>query len=296
MKTILLLSLLLHLVSVCTCAEIEKKYEKGILAFWMGKKPESYSQDEQDVIALRKFLPDHLTDGVFVEIGAHDGVSMSNTLLMEKKGWTGMLIEANYEVYQKLVINRPNTINIFGAAYKYDGNIQFRKITGYSQMLSGIVETVETRHLDRMEAEMAAFGGSAEIVTVPCFEITNLLLQHNLVHINYMSIDIEGAEMELLKSIDFSKIAIDVIQIENNYLGIGGFDDILLPLGYRKGATIQRSQSDGSINRDVLYTKLPNKMWLLMDRMHDFIGTFITGLHDVNTYILKAWSVQCMSV
>lgn len=191
----------------------------------------SYAQHQQDVIVMQQIFPGK-RDGVFVEIGAHDGLEISNTLLMEEMGWTGMLIEANEKVYQKLLVNRPNAINIFGAAYDRDGTVEFRQLDGYTEMLSGIVETVDPRHVERMKYEMSILGGNEKIVTVPCFEITSLLLRHNLANIDYMSIDVEGAEIKILRSLDFSRLRVTLIQIENNYLDKSVYDDILIPHGY----------------------------------------------------------------
>ena len=191
----------------------------------------SYSQHQQDAIAMQQFFPGK-RDGVFVEIGAHDGRDYTNTLLLEELGWTGMLIEANPKVYEMLVVNRPNSINVFGAAYNRDGTIDFRQLDGYTQMLSGIVESVEPQHVQRMQEEMAVMGGSEQIVSVPCFEITSLLERHGLVSIDYMSIDVEGAELQILGSLDFSRVSVKVLQIENNYLYKETFDAILLPQGY----------------------------------------------------------------
>ena len=48
--------------------------------------------------------------------------------------------------------------------------------------------------------------------------------EHQISHINYLSIDVEGAELEVIKSINFDKVFIDVIGFENNY------DDVSVPI------------------------------------------------------------------
>ena len=70
------------------------------------------SQDKQD-----KYLEENVfkgyKGGVFVDVGAHDGVSINNTLYFEKyNGWTGINIEPIKEVYDKLLINRPSVTKV----------------------------------------------------------------------------------------------------------------------------------------------------------------------------------------
>jgi hypothetical protein len=83
---------------------------------------------------------------------------------MEEMGWTGLLIEANFENFQKLTHNRPKSPKVFGAAYDKDGEIEFIKNTGYTNMLSGVKETCHKEHRERMEIEQKTFGGSTEVL------------------------------------------------------------------------------------------------------------------------------------
>tara|TARA_Y100000389_G_scaffold196763_1_gene230225 strand:- start:4580 stop:4849 length:270 start_codon:yes stop_codon:yes gene_type:complete len=83
----------------------------------------------------------------FVDVGAHDGVSFNNTLYFEKKNnWRGINIEPIKKVYDKLVINRSNCVNINCAVCNYDGETEFICNTGYTEMISGIKETFDPRH------------------------------------------------------------------------------------------------------------------------------------------------------
>ena len=60
-------------------------------------------------------------------------------------------------------------------------------------------------------------GAVTEIITVPTKKIETICDEHNIKHIHYLSIDVEGAEFEVIKSINFEKTYIDVIGFENNY-------------------------------------------------------------------------------
>ena len=65
-------------------------------------------------------------NGVFVDVGAHDGISINNTLYFEKyNNWSGINIEPIKSVYDKLLINRPNSKNINCAVCNSDGETDF---------------------------------------------------------------------------------------------------------------------------------------------------------------------------
>lgn len=84
-------------------------------------------------------------------------------------------------------------------------------------MLSGLINEYDIRHLYRIEAEIQQYGGDKEIIEVECFNINDLLSEYNISYIDYCSLDVEGAELNILRSIDFENISIDVFTIENNY-------------------------------------------------------------------------------
>lgn len=79
-------------------------------------------------------------------------------------------------------------------------------------------------------------GGSAEIIQVQCYNLNDLLNEQNISHVDYLSIDTEGGEFDILRSIDFSRISIDVIDVENNYRE--AFEPFLATFGYKKIASL----------------------------------------------------------
>jgi FkbM family methyltransferase len=175
------------------------------------------SQYNQD-----KFLEENVfkgyKNGFFMDIGAYDGVHINNTLYFEKThNWTGVNVEPLETVYVKLVENRPTSINLNCAVCNRDGTAQFIYNTGYTEMLSGLQEEYDPRHHARLNHEILQMGGSTKVKTVPTKKIETICSEYNINHINYLSIDVEGAEFEVIKSINFDKIFIDVIEFENNY-------------------------------------------------------------------------------
>jgi hypothetical protein len=84
-------------------------------------------------------------------------------------------------------------------------------------MISGIKNTFDDRHLERLKNENKTYGGNTEIIKVKTKKLETICDENNVKHINYLSIDVEGAEFEVIKSINFNKVFIDVIGFENNY-------------------------------------------------------------------------------
>jgi len=176
-----------------------------------------YSQYNQD-----KWLEENVfkgyKNGIFVDVGANDGLVINNTLYFEKQNnWTGINIEPIKDVYDRLIINRPNSINIHCAVCNNDGETEFMHNKGYTEMLSGIKNQFDQRHLHRINRENKQTGATTEIIKVDTKKLETILNENNIVHINYLSIDVEGAEFEVIKSINFDKVFIDVIGFEDNY-------------------------------------------------------------------------------
>ncbi len=176
-----------------------------------------HSQDKQDEL-LEKNIFRGYKRGIFVDVGAWDGVCFSNTLFFEKeRAWTGIHIEPIQDQYEALVKNRPNTVNLNVAVSDFEGQTEFLSISGDTGMLSGIKSNYDPRHLQRIETETAQYNTEAVTVTVPVRRLDSIFKEHNVQRVHYLSIDAEGSEMKIIQSIDFDSTYIDVIGFENNY-------------------------------------------------------------------------------
>ena len=176
-----------------------------------------HSQDKQDEY-LEKHIFKGYKNGIFVDVGAHDGVNINNTLYFSKyNNWTGINIEPIKKVYDKLVSNRPNDINLNCVVCNNDGETDFLCNIGYTEMISGIKDNFDPRHLKRLEDENKEMGSITEVIKMNTKKLETIFDENNISHVNYLSIDVEGAEFEVIKSINFNKVFIDVIGFENNY-------------------------------------------------------------------------------
>ena len=96
---------------------------------------------------------------------------------------------------------------------------------------------VLTINYKRIQREQKEHGRRTEFIQVDCFLLGELLEKHSIQYVNYLSIDTEGNKIETLKSIDYKKYKIDVIDIENNYDGRTLFN-FLKSKGYKHVKTV----------------------------------------------------------
>ena len=175
-----------------------------------------YSQCGQDEY-LDTVVFKGLRRGVFVEVGAWDGVAFSNTAFFEReRDWTGLLIEPLPDRYAELTAQRTApSENI--AISDVEGTTDFLSISGPTSMLSGIVANYDPRHVARIAKETEEFKTTPTMIRVPTRRLDSLFRDHRLSHIHDLSVDVEGSELQVLKSIDFNAVFIDVIGFETNY-------------------------------------------------------------------------------
>jgi hypothetical protein len=91
-------------------------------------------------------------------------------------------------------------------------------------MLSGIQSNFDSRHIARIVRENKQTGSITTKIKVQSKKIETICDEYNIKHIHYLSIDVEGSEFDVIKSINFNKVFIDIIGFENNY------DDVSIPI------------------------------------------------------------------
>jgi len=162
---------------------------------------DGFSQFGQDRYLIKKF--GFKRGGVYIDIGASDGIEMSNTYLLDKcYGWTGLAVDANFRRY--LGLSRANC----------GGETLFGCVGDDADGLSSLVGEEADDHTARVKREEKVI----EKYKVPCYNFGALLQRwyayKGIKVADYMSIDIEGAEHLALSSIDFKKTPIKVIGVE----------------------------------------------------------------------------------
>jgi FkbM family methyltransferase len=160
-----------------------------------------YSQQNEDRILFEKYL--NYKNGTFIELGAMDGVLYSNSLFFEKElDWNGILIEPTNQ-YESLIKNRPNCYNFNYAISEFDGVVEF---VG-SGALGGIKDSMPNGHLK-------GWGLDKELTyKVESKPISNVIRHLNIDRVDLFSIDVEGGELEVLRTFDWN-IPVYIVLIE----------------------------------------------------------------------------------
>ena len=141
---------------------------------------EFYSQDSQD-----RYLEENVfrgyKNGFYMDIGAHDGISINNTLFFEKNhNWTGVNVEPIKEIFENLKINRPKSLNLNLAICNNDGKAEFIYNRGYTEMISGLNEYYDHRHKKRLEKELNERGGDTNMIFVDTKKIETICEENNI--------------------------------------------------------------------------------------------------------------------
>jgi FkbM family methyltransferase len=170
----------------------------------------SYSQIGQDLRVIQTY--NNKEDGFFIEIGASDGINLSNTYLLETKyKWKGICCEPVPNKFKELVNNRPNSICYSEAVFNQSGLSLNFDIANNFDLLSGISE-----YIDAYKSTVDKNKTSIEVQTISLLDV--LEKSNAPKFIEYMSIDTEGSELEIIKNFDFEKYTFGLIDIEHNYI------------------------------------------------------------------------------
>jgi FkbM family methyltransferase len=175
---------------------------------WVQAWP-TYSQSGEDYDFYLNFMANRNTTrypGHFVEIGALNGITFSNTKFLEDSfGWSGLLIEATPKSVEELRKNRPSEKNLIigeGVCPKDQGLMDF--VVGDFGAVNGDPNTMTDKFKEKWHDDSKV----AKLITVPCRPLGQMLreyLQHSGADsIDFFSLDVEGGELKVLETMDWS--------------------------------------------------------------------------------------------
>lgn len=173
-----------------------------------------YSQIEQDKILNEKIFKNN-KNGFFVDIGANHPFKYSNSYFFESElNWNGICIEPQEKMYKLLKDNRKSIILNKGV---YNKKTVLKFCTTVNE-LSGIIETYEPKHIERINREaMQNNKKNHEITEIEVDTLENIFNEYNVKVVDYVSLDTEGSELEILQGINYDKVKINLIDVEDNY-------------------------------------------------------------------------------
>jgi FkbM family methyltransferase len=175
----------------------------------------SYGLDRLD-LEVAAHLPER---GVFVEAGAHDGLTQSNTAMLElTRGWRGLLVEPIPELAERCRLNRPGAA-VAQAALVAAGFPAERVRMTYCNRSSIIEGGRGSPEADRAWIELCRklpdqAGLEPYSVLVPARTLSSLLDEHGIERVDFLSLDLEGYEANALRGVDFRRHLPNLILVE----------------------------------------------------------------------------------
>ena len=193
---------------------------------------ESYSQNQEDLL-LDKLL-NYKKRGLYVDVGAYDPYRFSNTMRFYRRGWRGMNIEPNRQYWQRFLSVRDGDINLNAGVGEKRGALTFYAMDP---------PTLSTFQKEQVAAYRKQGFRLAETVAVPVYTLKEIFRKHlGNKTIDFMSIDVEGMEMQVLRSNDWEAYrprylcieSVDFPKTKNNGRTNGNIEAFLQTVKYKK--------------------------------------------------------------
>lgn len=193
---------------------MKKEIKKLLVNTFFKNVRTSYSQSGEDIIISDLFTRLGILNPTYLDIGANDPVALSNTYRLYKRGSRGICVEPNPILCKKIQEKRKRDICVnAGVAFDDKKEADFYL---FPEKLSGL------NTFSKEEAEFWEHTGNEEIgkhkveqvIKMKLININELMTQYFSPHPNFISIDVEGLDFDIIRSINFNKFKPEVFCIE----------------------------------------------------------------------------------
>ncbi|XP_006612578.1 uncharacterized protein LOC102673642 isoform X2 [Apis dorsata] len=213
------------------------------------ENPEINDPSMGQASVIRKIFKDK-KNGFFVECGAYDGETRSNTLVLERFfNWSGLLIEADPINFNKMLKkNRKAYLTPTCLAIEPYPSVNF------FLMANNVGRLHEPNASDTHLPNSADVVHNGVHISVQCFPFIDLMFALNVTTVNYFSLDIEGHELQVLKTIPFDMINIETFSVEFSHVENGkrNLIDFMESKGYYIYSLVVRSDN---LAHDIIFMK-----------------------------------------
>ena len=165
-----------------------------------------YSQQGEDLFIYLHYINQHRDDGIFLELGACDGVRYSNTLFFQEcLGFSGILIEPVKEMYDMLIKNRQHCKCFNNAISRQEEPCKL--LISRNGPVSGIKANMTSKFIEQWHKNSIERN-------IETRKLSDILESTNTNYIDFLSLDVEGGELDVLNTINWNKVSIYIICIE----------------------------------------------------------------------------------
>lgn len=202
-----------------------KLLEKIKLAYFKRTLKTYNSQKGQDYWAINEVFKGK-RGGFFLEMGATNGIFVSNTLVLERDyGWTGICVEPSPVFFEDLKANRKcQCVN--KCVDESGGEVEFL----LAGEVGGIIDNDTDNSYEKRSEKLDEFRGQGKVIKVKTLTLEDLLDECGAPSvIDYFSLDVEGAETRILRNFNFNKYTFTALTIERPTLEL---NKILFKNGY----------------------------------------------------------------
>jgi FkbM family methyltransferase len=177
----------------------------------------TYSQNKEDIAVLNYFGKDF--KGILLDIGANDGITLSNSRLLIENGWDAHLIEPATIPFSKLkeLYNDSQNVFVFNIAIGNENkDVDFWESGKHlSEKDSGLLSTASESETKRWKKEVFE-KKTVSMFTFQTFMQMSLLLFKKSTSFDFISIDAEGLDLDILKQINLTDLNVKCLCIEHN--------------------------------------------------------------------------------
>ncbi len=141
--------------------------------------------------------------GIYLDVGCQHPVSNNNTYLLFKKGWSGINIDLDQKSIELFNLVRKNDINLNTAV---SSSVTEKKLFFYHDKSA----------INTLDEDVSNFQSAKvkEIRNVKTNTLNNILNENNIKKIDYLNIDVEGHEIDVLNGFDIKKYSPEIVSIE----------------------------------------------------------------------------------
>lgn len=183
-----------------------------------------FSQFHQDYYLYTRHFHHLKRPGVYVDIAANDPIMISNTYFFDRcLGWKGVCVEGNPEYYEKLYRLRSCHL-VPTCVGSSDGEMVSFALNGGG----GGVMSESYKLRKRVERD------NITMITERCTTMKLALERESVTEVDYLSLDVEGHELQVLNGFDLDVVIIKVMTIEVTGTALKDIEKILIPKGYKR--------------------------------------------------------------